>query len=46
MSGEWLDQADPGATLVADLDLDDDVDFDDYALLADEWLELELWPAP
>jgi hypothetical protein len=30
--------------LQADLDLDNDVDFKDYAGLADTWLDVLLWP--
>ncbi|UCG57143.1 MAG: hypothetical protein JSU70_20040 [Phycisphaerales bacterium] len=41
MAGEWLGS---GAGLTADLDADDDVDFGDYADLADSWLDEALWP--
>jgi hypothetical protein len=41
MAGEWLNSA---AGLAADLDADDDVDFADYADLADTWLDESLWP--
>jgi hypothetical protein len=30
--------------LVADLHQDDVVDFKDYAILADQWLDKQLWP--
>ncbi|MHC4646366.1 MAG: hypothetical protein ACYTBJ_12770 [Planctomycetota bacterium] len=40
MAGEWLHNS----NMVADLDLDSRVDFEDYALLADGWLEEILWP--
>ncbi|UCG60007.1 MAG: LamG domain-containing protein [Phycisphaerales bacterium] len=43
MAGEWLGLSIP---LSADLDGDDDVDFADYAELADTWLDELLWPAP
>jgi hypothetical protein len=41
MAGEWLTGA---AGLTADLDADSDVDFGDYAELADAWLEQAFWP--
>jgi hypothetical protein len=43
MVGDWL-AGDPG--LAGDLNVDDTVDFKDYALLADQWLEEQLWPQP
>jgi hypothetical protein len=41
MVGDWL-AGDPG--LAADLNTDDTVDFKDYAVLADQWLEEQIWP--
>jgi hypothetical protein len=41
MASEWLTDAND---LRADLDLDNDVDFKDYAGLADTWLDVLLWP--
>jgi hypothetical protein len=41
MASEWLTA---GNDLQADLDLDNDVDFKDYAGLADRWLDVLLWP--
>jgi len=32
--------------MLADLDKDRKVDFTDYAVLADAWLDEQLWPAP
>lgn len=32
--------------LAADLNEDKKVDFKDYAILADAWLDEQLWPAP
>jgi len=43
MAGEWLVDAND---LQADLDLDNDVDFRDYAGLAETWLDQLLWPLP
>ena len=43
MASEWLAR---DAVLVADLDADGDVDFSDFAALADSWLEQQLWPQP
>jgi hypothetical protein len=41
LAKEWL-STDPDRT--ADLDADGDVDFKDYAALADTWLDELLWP--
>jgi hypothetical protein len=41
LASEWLVS---GAGLAADLDGDGNVDFADYAKLADTWLEELLWP--
>jgi hypothetical protein len=41
MANEWLSDAND---LQADLDLDNEVNFKDYARLADTWLEVLLWP--
>lgn len=41
LANEWLVDAND---LQADLDLDTDVDFKDYAGLADTWLDVLLWP--
>jgi hypothetical protein len=43
LANEWLDVGDD---LSADLDEDSDVDFADYAGLADTWLDELLWPSP
>jgi hypothetical protein len=43
MAGQWL-SSDVG--LAADLDADNDVDFADYADLADTWLDELVWPQP
>ncbi|UCG56076.1 MAG: discoidin domain-containing protein [Phycisphaerales bacterium] len=43
LANGWLDVGDD---LSADLDEDSDVDFVDYAGLADTWLDELLWPAP
>jgi len=42
MSRQWLDN---GAGLTADLDVDGDIDLNDYAGLADSWLDEQLWPS-
>jgi len=41
MAGEWLDSDE----IVADLYVDNKVNFKDYAVLVDSWLEMKLWPA-
>jgi hypothetical protein len=41
MASEWLSS---GTELPADLDTDNGVDFKDYALLAEDWLNELLWP--
>jgi len=41
MAADWL-AVDPA--LAADLNADSSVDFKDYAALADQWLEEQLWP--
>jgi hypothetical protein len=41
MASEWLVDA---SDLQADLDQDHDVDFKDYAGLADTWLDKQFWP--
>jgi hypothetical protein len=41
MTGDWLAN-DPA--LEADLNVDSTVDFKDYAVLADQWLDEQLWP--
>jgi hypothetical protein len=42
IASEWLIDAND---LQADLDLDNDVDFKDYAGLANTWLDELLWPS-
>jgi len=41
MAGDWL-AVDP--TLAADLNADSTIDFMDYAALANQWLDEQLWP--
>ena len=40
MSGEWLQSGEAAA----DVSEDGTVDFKDYTMLANDWLELKLWP--
>ena len=42
--GEWLLETDVDTTLTVDLNADDVIDLADFAVLADEWMELTLWP--
>jgi hypothetical protein len=44
MVGEWLTTVPPETSLAADLNADDKVDLKDYAVLAEHWLEMLLWP--
>jgi hypothetical protein len=41
MAGDWLAS---GAGLAADLHQDNVINFKDFAVLADSWLEEILWP--
>jgi hypothetical protein len=41
-----LSVAESRGTLLADLNGDGVVDFEDYAVLLDQWLEEQLWPEP
>jgi hypothetical protein len=41
MADDWLESA---AGLAADLNADSTVDFKDYTVLADQWLDELLWP--
>ena len=44
MVSEWLTTVPPETSLAADLNADDKVDLKDYAVLAEHWLEMLLWP--
>jgi hypothetical protein len=45
MTGNWLAvEPDPDVDLEADLNSDGTVDFKDYAVLADDWLDEQAWP--
>jgi hypothetical protein len=44
MAAQWLQTIPPATVLSADLNADKKVDFKDYALLADTWLDKLLWP--
>jgi hypothetical protein len=41
MTGDWLSSQ---ADLAADLNSDSTVNFNDYAVLAGQWLDEQLWP--
>jgi hypothetical protein len=43
---ELLSVAESKGGLAADLNQDDVIDFKDYAVLADQWLDEQIWPEP